>query len=369
MRWTKRWAKRLRALVRRDAVERELDEELAFHLEMEVEKNLRAGMDPAEARRRAAIAFGGVEKFKEEVRETRFLGWVAGLSLDFKLGLRMLRKYPGLALVGGLATAFAIGVGAAAFEVVTQVAHPTLPLPGGDRIVGLRNWDAEKSRVEDRALHDFAAWREGLRTVEELGAFRSVARNLAVDGAAPVPAGVAEISAAGFRVARVAPLLGRALVEADEAPGAPPVVVIGHDVWRARFGGDPGVVGKTLRLDGAPATVVGVMPEGFGFPVAHELWTPLRLRALDFPRGRGPEVQLFGRLAPGASLREAKAELATLGRRAAADSPQTQYRLSKHQDSRWGHLGGLLTSSPDGVTALFSLDAALNTPQTPRPDV
>src|SRR5687768_13128829 len=108
MGWTKRVSKRLRTLVRRDAVERELDEELAYHMELEVQKNLAAGMSEAEARRRAAIAFGGVEKHKEEVRAARALGWISGTSLDFKLGFRMLIKYPGLTLVGGLAIAFGI---------------------------------------------------------------------------------------------------------------------------------------------------------------------------------------------------------------------------------------------------------------------
>src|SRR5688500_12942387 len=99
MAWTKRWKRRLRALVRREAVERELNEELALHLELETQKNLRAGMSPQEARRRAVLAFGGVEKFKEEVRDARTLGWLSGLSLDARLGARMLVKYPGLTLV------------------------------------------------------------------------------------------------------------------------------------------------------------------------------------------------------------------------------------------------------------------------------
>ncbi len=327
MGWTKRWARRLRALARKDAVERELDEELAFHLEMETAGNLRAGMDPGEARRRAAIAFGGVERFKEEVRDSRRLGWVTGMSLDFRLGARMLARYPGLTLVGGLAIAFAVATGAATFEVVNQVVHPALPLDEGDRVVGIRNWDAAANRVEGRALHDFAAWRGELRSVGELGAFRQVERNLATAGGATEPVRVAEISASAFRLARVPPLLGRALVEADERPAAPPVVVIGHREWRRRFGGDPGVLGRTVRLGAAHATVVGVMPEGFAFPVSHGYWVPLRLRALDHPRGRGPEIGVFGRLAPGATLREARAELAALGRRAAADHPDTHRHL------------------------------------------
>src|SRR5687767_11190037 len=107
----RQWRRRLRALLRKETVERELDEELAFHLEMETEKLRRTGLSAAEARRRAVLGFGGVERHKEEVRDARWLGWATGLSLDFRLGVRVLRKYPGLTLVGGLAMAFAIATG------------------------------------------------------------------------------------------------------------------------------------------------------------------------------------------------------------------------------------------------------------------
>ncbi|HEX8696450.1 MAG TPA: ABC transporter permease [Longimicrobium sp.] len=328
MRWIAEARERLRGLFFRAREEAEMDEELRFHLEMETERLMREeGLGPAEARRRARVAFGGVEKYKEEVRDARGLGWLTGMSLDFKLGLRMLLKYPGLTLVGGLAMAFAIWVGAGTFEFVTQVLRPTLPLDEGGRIVGVRNWDAAAGRPHDRALHDFAAWRHELRAVGELGAFRTLERNLITGAGEAEPVEVAEISASAFRLARVPPLLGRSLVETDEQAGAPPVVVIGHDVWKTRFGGDPGVVGRTVRLGSAEATVVGVMPEGFGFPVAQGLWVPLHLSPLDYERGAGPEVRVFGRLAPGATLGEAQAELAALGRRAAADFPRTHRHL------------------------------------------
>ena len=326
MRWVAGARERLLGLFFRAREDAEMDEELRFHLDMEAERLVREeGLDPREARRRAHVAFGGVERVREEVRDARGLAWVAGMRLDFVLGFRMLAKHPGLTLVGGLAIAFAIAVGAASFEVAGQLLHPRLPLPDGDRVVGLHNWDAAASRARRRAAADLLAWRAEARTVEELGAFRTLPRNL-ITGDGPVePVQVAEMSATGFRVARVPPLLGRTLVEADEAPGAPPVVVIGHDVWRTRFGGDPGVVGRTLRLGGTRSTVVGVMPEGFAFPVAHSLWVPFRPG--DPAHGEGPEVQLFGRLAPGATLAEARAELATLGRRAAADFPATHRHL------------------------------------------
>jgi putative ABC transport system permease protein len=326
MRWTHGMRARLRLLLRGEA-EARMDEELAFHLDMETEKNLREGMSPAEARRRALLAFGGVEGHKEALRDGRTFAWAGWVSLDLRLGVRMLRKYPGLTVIGGLAMAFAIWVGASTFEFLGQVARPTLPLPGGDRIVGIRQWDARASAAREQVLHDFVLWRDELSSIHDLGAFRTTRHNLAAPGVAPEPVTVAEMSASGFRVARVPALLGRTLVRDDERPGAPPVAVIGHDLWRTRFGGDAGIVGRTVRLGSTETTVVGVMPEGFAFPVAHGLWIPLRLNALEHPRGGGPALDVFGRLAPGASLREAQAELATLGVRAAADHPETHAHL------------------------------------------
>ena len=247
--------------------------------------------------------------------------------LDFKLGFRMLVKYPGLTLVGGIAIAFAIATGAGAFEFVTQVVHPTLPLDDGDRIVGLRLWNTTSSSVEARTLHDFVTWREELESVEDLGAFRTLERNLIIEGGRAAPIQVAEISASAFRLARIPPLLGRALVEADERIGAPAVVVIGYDVWQTRFAEAPDVVGRNVRLGSAPATVIGVMPEGFAFPVSHNLWVPLRLNVLDYERRQGPGIQVFGRLAPGVTLADAEAELTTIGLRTGADFPDTQERL------------------------------------------
>src|SRR5688572_2364235 len=165
--------------------------------------------------------------------------------LDFKLGFRMLARYPGLTIVGGLAMAFAIWAGSATFELVTQVIRPTLPLDEGHRIVGLRNWDAERNRREFRALHDFVTWRSELTSITDLGAFRTVQRNLITSEGRAQPIEVTEISASAFSVTRVPPLLGRALVAADEQKAAAPVAVIGHELWQRRFAGDPGIVGRT----------------------------------------------------------------------------------------------------------------------------
>lgn len=252
------------------------------------------------------------------------LGPGSGVSvLDFKLGLRMLVRFPGLTVVGGLAMAFAIWVGALTFEIVRQIVAPGLPLDEGDRIVGVQNVDVEAGRAAAPSLEDFTTWRDELLTIEELGAFRTLSRNLVVDGSTAEPIAVAEMSATGFAVARVPPLLGRTLVASDEDVGAPDVIVIGYEVWQSRFAGDPGVVGRRVGVGRTSATVVGVMPPDFAFPLAHRVWMPLERGPADLQPGEGGRVAVFGRLTAGSGMEEAQAELDVLGARRAAAFPET----------------------------------------------
>jgi predicted permease len=189
--------------------------------------------------------------------------------------------------------------------------------------------------------------------VTELGAWRDVTRNLIVAAGDARPVEVAEITASGFRIAEGAPLLGRVLVAADERAGAPPVAVLGYDVWRTRFGSDPDVVGRTVQLGHEYATVVGVMREGFSFPVSHELWMPLRTDVLDQTPRSGPAITVFGVLAPGATLETAQAELTTLGRRTAMERPATH----EHLQARVTPYAKLFSSEPSGeeLGILFSI--------------
>lgn len=303
-------------------------EEIDFHIDMETERLRREeGLSVDDARRRALIAFGGVVNHKEVLHDGRGLRWLGGLSLDFRLGVRMLVKYPGLTIVGSIAMAFAIWVGAVTFEMVTLLVHPTLPLPGGDRVVQIHSWDIAASEEESRTLHDFAVWRTSLTTVTDLGAYRNVTRNLFAGPGDARPVAVAEITASAFRIASAPPLMGRVLEATDEAPGAPPVVVIGHDVWRNRFASRSDIVGRSVQVGGAYAAVVGVMPKGFAFPVSHDAWMPLRRDLLDQAPREGPGINVFGRLAPGRTLEQAQAELNALGRRAAMESRKTHEHL------------------------------------------
>ena len=247
--------------------------------------------------------------------------------LDFKVGLRMLGRYPGLTLVGTVAIAFAIALGSLYFEALTKWQNPRLPIRDADRVLSLHNWDMKGLRSESRSLHDFSVWRQQVKTIEHLGASVAFVRNLATEDGRVEPVRGAEISASAFRLMETAPLMGRALTERDEQPAEPPVVVLSHSLWKTRFASDPGVLGRTVKLGSGAATIVGVMPEGFGFPVSQRIWMPLRVDGSLIEPRTGPAVSIFGRLKPGASMAEARAELSVIGSRMTAANPKTHEHL------------------------------------------
>src|SRR6185295_15801596 len=307
MNLTARLKRRLRILFRRDDVETDLSDEIRLHLDMETEELVRQGRSPEEARREARILLGGVEQTKEAARDVRPLHWVGGLGLDLRLGLRMLRKSWGLTLVGGLAMTIVIAVCASASVILdTAGGGSTLPLPEGDRIVRLVAFDRTKASAATQIRHS-ERWRGAMQSVENITAFQSMERELITPDRAAGRVSVARMTASGFRVAQVQPLLGRFLLDEDERAGAPSVAVIGYELWRSRFGGDPAVLGGTARIGGVDYVVVGVMPAEFAFPVNHGAWISLRSGSPD------ETVRVFGKLTPGATVEGARAELASVG--------------------------------------------------------
>jgi predicted permease len=248
-------------------------------------------------------------------------------SLDFKVGFRMLARYPGLTLVGTVAIAVAIALGSIYFEAVDKYQNPRLPIRDGDRVISIRNWDVSAFAPEGRSLHDFAIWRAQVKKVEHLGAAILFVRNLATEDGRVEPVRGAEISASAFRLLATPPLMGRVLTEQDERPAEPPVVVISHTLWNTRFARDPGVLGRPVKLGTATATIVGVMPEGFAFPVSQRLWAPLRVDGSTLAPRTGPATSIFGRLARGASIDDARAELSVIGARMSASNPETHKHL------------------------------------------
>ena len=246
--------------------------------------------------------------------------------LDFKVGFRMLARYPGITVIGTVAIAVAIALGTLYFEAINKFLNPRLPIPDGDRVVSIRNWDAAELTEDPRSLHDFMIWREQVRTVENLGAAIVFGRNLATSDGKVEPVRGAEITANAFALVGTPPQLGRVLMQQDEDPTEPPVAVIGHRLWQSRFAGDPSVLGRTVTLGTETATIVGVMPEGFGFPSSERIWVPLRVNHAP-AAGQGPPVTVFGRLAPGASMEAAQAELEGIGASIAAANPETHRHL------------------------------------------
>jgi putative ABC transport system permease protein len=269
-----------------------------------------------------AIGTGLVER----QRQRRIRKGAAFSALDFTLAWRMLLRYPGLSLVSVLGMSVGITIAAGAFTIVSMMMGTKLPLPEGDRLVSLVNWDASTSNRELRLLYDLEAWRDA-KSVEDLSVSRNVQRNLIVGGRAPEVVMVAEISASAFRAARVGAYRGRTLLPEDERADAPDAIVIGHDEWVRRFGADPDIVGQSVGLGPTAYTIVGVMPKGFGFPTYHSFWIPWRLDAAAYAPRSGPSINVFGRLAPGATLESARTELAAISRRLAAASPATHEHL------------------------------------------
>ena len=307
------FAARIRGFLRPDDLESDFDQEMAVHLEMAEEDGLRRGLTVEEARRAARVQLGGITQLRESWRAAWGLPWLDGFALDAKLGLRMLRRSWGLTLAGGLAMTIVITIAAVVFVFLDEFMGRTAPpLDEGGRVVALQSWDAQAHRRRDTSRRDLERWGATLQSVEDLGGFQTIERRPMVESRPAEWVRVAEITASGFRLARVPPLLGRWIAEADEHVAAAPVVVIGFDVWQSRFASDRAVIGQTVRLGAILHTVVGVMPEGFAFPVNHRYWIPLR----SDPSGSlkpAPEGVVFARLAPGVSLDGAQAELTTIG--------------------------------------------------------
>jgi putative ABC transport system permease protein len=245
--------------------------------------------------------------------------------LDWKLGARMLLKHPALTIIGGLSLAAAIAIGVVGIEVAGELLYKRLPFDEGSRVVRLETLDTAASRLEPRVLHDFAIWRRSLKTVAELGATRVSERNVLTGEGRVESLRVAEITASAFPLTRLAPQLGRPLQPTDEMPGAEPVVVLGYDVWQRQFLHDPAIIGRVVTVGRTARTVVGVMPPRFGFPRNQQMWVPLPVQ--DAAPREGPAVQVFGRLADGASWQDAASELDVVSARLAADQPTTHAQL------------------------------------------
>lgn len=247
---------------------------------------------------------------------------MAGLVKDLRYAGRMLWKDPGLSAIAVTALALGVGLTATMFSIVYGALARGLPYEGGERIMALERVEVETGDRVGIPVHDYAAWREGQRSFTDLGAYYGGTVNVRwADRPERYQGGF--VSAGTFATLGVRPVLGRSFHADEDRPGAPLTLVLGHHVWQDRFGGDRGVLGRTVRVNGERAEIIGVMPEGFRFPFVQDLWVPLREDPLANPWGQGQNVQVFGRLLPDVEADQAAVRMNGIAGRLAEEHPET----------------------------------------------
>jgi putative ABC transport system permease protein len=315
--------RRLRVLFDKKSIEHEMDSEMRFHLEMEIRQHVEAGVDPKEARRRALVAFGGVERHKERARDVRGARVLDDLAQDTRIALRSFAKQPGFVLAAVATLGIGIGGSVAMFGVLDASLFRSLPYPESDELVlGRVTRSGEVgSIVSGRDWIDYRAEAEsftGLAAVTPFG----ISRTAQGEGDAHRVRSMF-VSPEIFSTLGVAPLLGRDFVPDDGRPGAEPVVMLAHAYWQRWHGADPDLIGDAVSINGLPVTVAGVMPPGFRilqdvdvFLVFHEDdgWATAR---------QFHNFLLIGRLAPGVTGSEAQAEIDVISARLAEAYPRT----------------------------------------------
>jgi predicted permease len=319
-----RWMRRLRLLIRHDAVERAMDEELQHHIDCEAAERIARGMPPDSARFAAMRDFGGIERFKEEARDARGVRLAEDLAADAGYAARVLRRHPGFTAAAVLTFAMGIGVASAIFSVVYGVLLRPLPYGQPERLVVL--WERNIPRNQDRnvvAVENFEAWRDRNEVFDGIAALvpRPVALR-ADDGATERIRG-AEVSVGYFHLLGIEPLLGRDFRPEDANPGAA-AVILSHGFWTTRLGADPAVIGRMLTLSGRPYTIAGVMradfePPQFGWLGSQEVWFPFV--ATSENRAWGRFLLVVARMRPDVSLARVRADMRLISDRLSTDIP------------------------------------------------
>ena len=310
---------RLTSLLDKSRGDREFSDELESHLHLQIDDNLRAGMSPDQARRQALITLGGIDSVKEQYRDIRGLPAVETLLQDVRYALRMMRRNPGFTIVVVLTMALGIGANSAIFTIVNGVLLRPLPFPDANRLVSaLQSHDTLGLRPA--TLPDYVEWRDQSTRLEGLAGAWSQAFNVTRVDEPERLVGNA-VTTNYFSILGAQPQIGRVFTADDDRNAD--VVVLSHQLWQRRFGGTRDAIGRSIDLNGRPYMIVGVMPPGFPFIDAAELWTPF-VPAPDEGMDRGyPLLSVVGRLRRDATIEDARAELRTIAARAAAAYPNT----------------------------------------------
>ncbi len=309
---------RLRAVFHPGTADREMSDEIRFHLEMEAGKYRAAGMSAAEAVRAARLAFGAVEDFKEEVRTGRGLPWLGQAGRDFRFSLRAIRRNPGFAAVAVTTLALGIGAATSIFALVDAVILRRLPFPEPDRLVYIWETNPEGSDFST-SEPDYLDFQSRTSSLEAIGVVKQEQLDLTGRGEPKMIAG-ASASVSLFTTLRVDAQLGRTFAPQEDQPGAPArVVVLSHALWQRAFAGDSALLGRTTILRGEPYTVIGILPPSFRL-LGADAWIPL---GADSRHDRGDHwLGMIGRMKPGVDAGRVRSDLARIGAANAAVHPE-----------------------------------------------
>jgi predicted permease len=305
-------------LLHKRQLESELEKELAFHLERQASDNVRRGLTEEESRREARVQFGGLEQIRNECRDARGTAWLEAAWRDIRLAMRVLRKSPGFTLITVLIMALGIGANTAIFSVVHAVLLEPLPFSNPEQLVQIWHVPPQSSfpgmtRFSVSAAN-FLDWQKQNHVFSEMALYSGAAYDITGQGK-PETIRASTVTSNFFSVLGVQPIYGRVFLVQEDQPGRNKEIILTYKLWQSRFGSDPGVVGKTITLDGAPYVVVGVMGAKMTKPDFAPAGTPLGLTAQE-AAVRGEHHYLsIGRLKPGATIAQAQAEMNTISHR------------------------------------------------------
>lgn len=327
MRWAEKLRLRGRSLFRRGRVERELDEELRFHLEQQIAENLAAGMSTDEARHAARRTVGGVEQIKEECRDTRRVTVVEDLWRDIRYAARVLKKSPGFTAAALLTLALSIGANTAIFSVVYAVLLQPLPFRNPDRLAMVWEDSSFLGFPQDTpAPANFLDWKKRNHVFADMAAMKGNLMNLTGDGPAE-EVEVKEATANLFPLLGLRPVAGRTFVPEEEQAGSRKVVLLSQGLWVRRYNGSPEIIGQRVRMNGESYTVVGILPPGFDFPDRVDVWIPLVLSPQDWQQRDSHFLEVVARLRDGVTLERARADMAAIAKQLEREYPETNTRI------------------------------------------
>ena len=307
----------LKSLVRRPSVEVELDEEVRFHLEMEMEQHIEGGMSPEQARLKASQDFGGLEQVKEECRDARGTRLIVNLVQDLGFGLRTLIKRPGFSIAVILVLALGIGANTAIFTAVNGVLLQPLPYDHGARLLVLRQ-QAPAAGIQSigfsqKDLEDYRRLTATLDSIIEYHAMWFVL----LGGEHPSRVQTGVVSWDFFDVFGIEPLHGRSFIAGDDTHDSEAVLILSYDYWMATFDGDPEVIGRVFEMNDRPHTVVGVLPPIPEYPNGNDVYMPVsscpfRSAPATIANRDAKTSQAFGRIKPGVSLDQVEGDFSAI---------------------------------------------------------